>query len=258
MLAAVEAAELDGVLSNPSAEFTVFAPIDDAFEGVDLDELLSDVDVLTDILTYHVVAGVFESGDLTDGQVIKTLEGTEITININNGDVFIIDEEGNQAQVKTPDVQASNGVVHIIDAVLLRTPTATSDDAPPAEETTSETGPEATTTDDVGAGDAPVAFTVLGGLPVGGAPAVALGAADTGAAGAAVEEVVDDEVEDGETLGDATTVGDDEENGNGEVAGAVDEADEAGWLNWAWVVFAVAAAATLWLLAAARRRREEE
>jgi uncharacterized surface protein with fasciclin (FAS1) repeats len=69
---------------------------------------------LTDILTYHVVSGNVMSSDLSDGQVITTLNGDTLTVSIQNGVVKV----GN-ATVTTPDVKASNGVVHVIDTVLL-------------------------------------------------------------------------------------------------------------------------------------------
>ena len=268
LLQALIEADLVSIFADTSAEadqFTVFAPVDSAFAqllgelGIDAADLLASPN-LAGILTYHAVAGVFESGDLTDGQVIKTLEGTELTVEIDSSDnVFIVDEAGNQAQVVEADVQASNGVVHLIDAVLqFALEEEVQDDEGDAAD-----DPEVTTDDEGAVDEAPtgadaagvVAAAVGGGLVEAGAP-VALGAADPDAAGAAVEEAADEEVEDGETLGDATTADDEDENG--EVAGAVDEADEAGWFNWAWALLAAAGLATLWLLAAARRRREEE
>jgi uncharacterized surface protein with fasciclin (FAS1) repeats len=113
---AIIAAELDDDLSG-EGPFTVFAPTDDAFaalpEGT-LDALLADpTGELAQILLYHVVAAKAMSGDLSDGQMITTLEGTDVTVTISEGNVFI-----NDAQVIVPDVEADNGVVHIIDAVL--------------------------------------------------------------------------------------------------------------------------------------------
>ncbi|MBK9254696.1 MAG: fasciclin domain-containing protein [Saprospiraceae bacterium] len=97
--------------------FTVFAPTDAAFaalpEGT-IDSLLNDIPALTAILTYHVVGTTALSGDLIDGQIITTLNGTDITVTINANGVFI-----NNAQVTVADIIADNGVVHVIDAVLL-------------------------------------------------------------------------------------------------------------------------------------------
>ena len=115
---AVTAADLVETLSNPDANFTVFAPTNDAFaalpEGT-LESLLAQEGLtdLTSILTYHVVDGEVFSSDLTDGQVVETLQGGTLTVSIEDGVVMI-----NDAIVVTPDVDASNGVVNVIDGVL--------------------------------------------------------------------------------------------------------------------------------------------
>ena len=115
--AAVIAAELADDLSG-DGPFTVFAPTDDAFaalpEGT-LDALLADpTGALADILLYHVVSGKVMSADLSDGQTATTLLGKDITVTINNDGVFI-----NEAKVTVADIEADNGVVHVIDAVLI-------------------------------------------------------------------------------------------------------------------------------------------
>ena len=116
---AVVAADLAGILSG-DGPFTVFAPTDAAFAALPtgvLDELLADPSgALTDILLHHVVAGNILSSDLSDGQTATTLFGQGITVTINMDGVFI-----NDAQVTAADVTADNGVVHVIDAVLLPT-----------------------------------------------------------------------------------------------------------------------------------------
>jgi uncharacterized surface protein with fasciclin (FAS1) repeats len=118
LVTAVQAAGLVETLSG-EGPFTVFAPTNDAFaalpEGT-LDSLLlpENKQQLTDILTYHVVEGKVMSSDLSDGQVIKTVNGGELTVSIVDDVVKI----GN-ATVTTVDVEGSNGVVHIIDTVLL-------------------------------------------------------------------------------------------------------------------------------------------
>ncbi|WP_010663505.1 fasciclin domain-containing protein, partial [Marinilabilia salmonicolor] len=113
---ALEAAELDIPL-NQTGPFTVFAPTDAAFDALPagvLDDLLADpAGDLTDILLYHVVAAEALSTSLSDGQVITTMLGKDIEVTITGGDVFI-----NGAQVTVADIQADNGVVHVIDAVL--------------------------------------------------------------------------------------------------------------------------------------------
>ncbi len=114
---AVIAAELVGTLSGPGP-WTVFAPTDAAFEALPagvLDALLADpTGALAEVLTYHVVNGLALSGDLSDGQVITTVNGQTITVTITGSDVFI-----NDAQVVIADIIAENGVVHVIDAVLV-------------------------------------------------------------------------------------------------------------------------------------------
>jgi uncharacterized surface protein with fasciclin (FAS1) repeats len=114
---AVLAAGLDATLSSPG-QYTVFAPTDDAFAALPagvLDGLLADpTGALTQVLLYHAVAGVALSTDLSDGMVITTLQGQDVTVTINAGNVFI-----NNAQVIVADILADNGVVHVIDAVLV-------------------------------------------------------------------------------------------------------------------------------------------
>ena len=114
---AVIAAGLAGTLSG-EGPFTVFAPTDAAFAALPagtLDTLLMDpTGVLTDILTYHVVGAEALSSSLTDGQVIVTLNGKDVTVTINMDGIFI-----NDAEVTIADIQTDNGVVHVIDAVLL-------------------------------------------------------------------------------------------------------------------------------------------
>ncbi|MEL6719202.1 MAG: BACON domain-containing carbohydrate-binding protein, partial [Bacteroidota bacterium] len=115
--AAVIAADLAGTLSG-DGPFTVFAPTDDAFaalpEGT-LDALLADPSGdLTSILLYHVLSGKVLSTDLSDGLTATTLLGEDITVTINDDGVFI-----NGAQVTMADIETDNGVVHVIDAVLL-------------------------------------------------------------------------------------------------------------------------------------------
>ena len=115
-----------GLIETLSGEgpFTVFAPTNDAFaalpEGT-LDSLLAEEskESLTGILTYHVVAGEVFSSDLSDGQVIETVQGGTLTVKFMDGKVMLEDENGGMAEVVTPDVDVSNGVVHIIDAVVL-------------------------------------------------------------------------------------------------------------------------------------------
>ncbi len=117
LAAALEAADLVDALSG-EGPFTVFAPTDDAFDALPdgvLDDLLDDPEGdLTDILLYHVVAAYALSTDLEDGQEITTMLGEDVLVTINEEGVFI-----NDAQVIVVDLLAENGVVHVIDAVLL-------------------------------------------------------------------------------------------------------------------------------------------
>ena len=116
--AAVLTADLAGTLSG-EGPFTVFAPTDDAFLalagalGATAEDLLA-LPELTDILLYHVVGGTALSTDLSDGQMVTTLNGADVTVTINDQGVFI-----NDAQVIVADIVADNGVVHVIDAVLI-------------------------------------------------------------------------------------------------------------------------------------------
>lgn len=114
---AVGLAGLDGVLNNPGT-FTVFAPTDAAFDAIPsqiLNALLADpAGALTNVLLYHVVGSVALSTDLSDGQEIVTLQGQSVTITITGGNVFV-----NDAQVTVANLEADNGVVHVINAVLI-------------------------------------------------------------------------------------------------------------------------------------------
>ncbi len=117
LVAAVTAAGLVDTLKG-EGPFTVFAPTDEAFaalpEGT-VDSLLleENLDQLVGILTYHVVAGEVLSTDLSDGMMATTLQGTDITIGTEGGVTI------NGANVITADIATSNGVIHVIDAVLL-------------------------------------------------------------------------------------------------------------------------------------------
>ena len=116
--AAVLAADLAGALSA-EGPFTVFAPTDAAFTAlmealeVSAEELLA-FEGLTDVLLYHVVGAQALAADLSDGQEITTLLDQDVTITINGMGVFV-----NEAMVTVADIMADNGVVHVIDAVLL-------------------------------------------------------------------------------------------------------------------------------------------
>ena len=105
--------------------FTVFAPTDDAFAKLPagtLDTLLADPKgALTKILTYHVVPGKVMAADVVkmDGTKVKTVNGAELTIKVSGSDVMLMDATGASVKVVKTDVTASNGVIHVIDGVLL-------------------------------------------------------------------------------------------------------------------------------------------
>jgi uncharacterized surface protein with fasciclin (FAS1) repeats len=117
LVAALKAAALVETLEG-AGPFTVFAPDDAAFaklpEGT-VDTLLADpTGDLTKILTYHVVPGSYPASALTDGMKLKTVQGEDITITIKDDKVY-----ANEAMVTAADVTASNGVIHIVDSVLI-------------------------------------------------------------------------------------------------------------------------------------------
>ncbi len=117
LLTAASAAGLvDALRGNGSGDgLTVFAPTEAAFAA--LGEVPSDPAVLEQVLLYHVVGGRTPSSALTDGQTISTLQGGTVTANLSSG--VTIDGASNSADVISADVHASNGIIHVIDAVLL-------------------------------------------------------------------------------------------------------------------------------------------
>jgi len=120
---AIDACALDGVLSDPGS-LTLFAPTDAAFNLLPagtVTALLADIPTLTDILKHHVVGASVMSTMLSNNQVVTTLLGTDVTVTINSMGVFI-----DNAQVIVADLVADNGVVHVIDAVLLPPTTSNS------------------------------------------------------------------------------------------------------------------------------------
>ena len=113
---AIVACELDSILSYYS-NLTLFAPTDEAFDNLPvgtIDALLSDTESLSEILLYHIVSSVAMSTDLSDSMTIATLQGDNILVGISNGEVTI-----NNATILAADLNADNGVVHVIDAILL-------------------------------------------------------------------------------------------------------------------------------------------
>ena len=118
LAAALNAAGLVNTLKGPGP-FTVFAPTDDAFAKLPpgtLDDLLKPENKgkLTAILTYHVVPGAVTSRQVTNLKEAKTVNGSMLQVSTRDGKVMI-----NNADVVKPDIETSNGVIHVIDAVLL-------------------------------------------------------------------------------------------------------------------------------------------
>ena len=121
---ALEAAGLVETLKG-DGPFTVFAPTDDAFAKLPsgtLDTLLADPKGdLSQILTYHVVPGKVMAADVVklDGQKVKTVQGGELTVGVDGDTVTLTDATGQTVTVTQTDVEATNGVIHVIDGVLL-------------------------------------------------------------------------------------------------------------------------------------------
>jgi uncharacterized surface protein with fasciclin (FAS1) repeats len=115
LVAAIKAANLEDTLKG-AGPFTVFAPTDEAFAKLPdgtVDSLLKDIPKLKKILTYHVVSGKVMAADVIKLKSATTIEGSNVNIDASNG-VKI-----NDATVSTPDVAADNGVIHVIDTVLI-------------------------------------------------------------------------------------------------------------------------------------------
>jgi uncharacterized surface protein with fasciclin (FAS1) repeats len=122
LVSAVQAAGLAETLSG-EGPYTVFAPTNEAFAEVPAATLQSllepaNKDTLTKILTYHVVAGEVLAADVTPGPV-TTVEGGTFTVEVEGSDVILVDGQGNRSMVTTTDIQGSNGVIHVIDGVLI-------------------------------------------------------------------------------------------------------------------------------------------
>jgi len=118
LVAALGAANLVEALSGPNGPFTVFAPTDAAFDALPaglVECLLNDIPTLTDILLYHVASGEVLASQLTDGMNITTLQGPTVVVDLSRRDSVRI----NGSTVTTPDVPTSNGVIHIINSVLV-------------------------------------------------------------------------------------------------------------------------------------------
>ena len=130
LVTAVTAADLGETLSG-GGPFTVFAPTNAAFDALPAGTLetltTEDTEQLGSILTYHVVSGEVMAADLTaaiesageGGYTIETVNGGTLTATVDGGNVILTDAQGNTATVTATDVDASNGVIHVIDTVLM-------------------------------------------------------------------------------------------------------------------------------------------
>ena len=156
LVAAVQAAGLVDALKG-DGPFTVFAPTDDAFAKIPqetIDGLLADpTGDLTQILLYHVVAGKVMASDLSDGLTVATLQGGEVTFSLSDAGAKV-----NDANIIATDIETSNGVIHVIDSVIL----------PPAAEATpapAEEAPAAVVATPAPAEEAPDRLPVTGSEP---------------------------------------------------------------------------------------------
>ena len=131
LLSAVKAAELDKMLSEPGS-YTVFAPTNNAFQKLPKNLSIAELakpenkELLTNILQYHVVSGEITSDKLVEAikgangkYTFNTVTGNELTASLKGDQIIIKDEKGNKSQVVLGNVKASNGIVHVIDGVLM-------------------------------------------------------------------------------------------------------------------------------------------
>ncbi len=117
LVSALQAANLADTLSGLGGPFTLFAPTDEAFAGLaegTLDGLMTNLPGLTSVLTYHVLAGKHLEADILSHPHVRTIQGTDLTITTVSGKHYV-----NDAWIAHPDIEADNGVLHVIDAVLL-------------------------------------------------------------------------------------------------------------------------------------------
>ena len=123
LVAAVKAAGLVETLEG-KGPFTVFAPTNAAFGKLPagtVDTLVKPENkaTLSKILTYHVVAGKLEASDLTDGKVLKTVQGEDLTVKRSGDKIMIIDAKGGSSTITIENVNQSNGVIQVVDTVLM-------------------------------------------------------------------------------------------------------------------------------------------
>ncbi|MCA0133698.1 fasciclin domain-containing protein [Winogradskyella alexanderae] len=130
LVAALKAADLVGALQG-DGPFTVFAPTNDAFAKIDQDALANllkpeNKKALTNILTYHVIPANLMASDVVaalkkgNGKVeVKALNGTVLTVMQKDGKIWLKDQAGNYSEITATDVKGSNGVIHVIDTVVM-------------------------------------------------------------------------------------------------------------------------------------------
>jgi uncharacterized surface protein with fasciclin (FAS1) repeats len=124
LVEAVTAAGLGSTLSGPGP-FTVFAPTNDAFAalltelGVTKDQLLADKDLLTAVLTYHVLPAQVKAADVPLGKAVTSVQGGVFKVDSTGGKLVITDGRNRTSNITATDVMASNGVIHVIDKVIL-------------------------------------------------------------------------------------------------------------------------------------------
>jgi uncharacterized surface protein with fasciclin (FAS1) repeats len=123
LVATVKAAGLVETLEG-KGPFTVFAPTNMAFGKLPagtVDTLVKPENkaTLTKILTYHVVPGRLQASSLTDGKKLKTVEGAELTVKKADGKIWVVDAKGVSSTVTISNINQSNGVIHVVDSVLM-------------------------------------------------------------------------------------------------------------------------------------------
>ena len=123
LVAAVKAAGLVETLEG-KGPFTVFAPTNTAFGKLPAGTVETLVKpenkaTLTKILTYHVVPGKLAASDLKDGMKLKTAEGEQLSVKLQDGKIWIVDAKGGTSMVTISNVNQSNGVIHVVDTVLM-------------------------------------------------------------------------------------------------------------------------------------------
>ncbi|MGZ4904417.1 MAG: fasciclin domain-containing protein [Halobacteriota archaeon] len=119
LVQAVQAADLVDTLSGPGP-FTVFAPTDAAFAKLPagtLESLLQNKEQLTSILTYHVVSGMYMASELKKLDSVKTVQGSSLNVEVHR--LFHRGVKVDDAQVIHPDIECTNGVIHVIDSVMM-------------------------------------------------------------------------------------------------------------------------------------------